>query len=244
MCSYESDADWEEESNDDSEHSYEGKGMTFSFESEKEIVSQCLYHTNYLVNEDVKSDLSSNYEDNEMLSPVNVNDFEDFSEVVSSVSTSDNRVPVYSERSRSESLSLFNGYPKHDNEEKIFLDTICMVEVMESESSSDSDFSSYAESLHEDDTSSSFKIYTNALYDQDFNDEQPVFCQNFQRGSLHWVINPLFEVEDVEVSDLENEFNADTLSDCCNQSDCSSSICDSDYLNDSIFCELGDEVLD
>ena len=30
------------------------------------------------------------------------------------------------------------------------MDTICMVEDMESESSSDSDFSSYAESLYED----------------------------------------------------------------------------------------------
>lgn len=58
------------------------------------------------------------------------------------------------------------------------------------------------------------------------------------------MINPLFEAKDVDVLDLENDFNVDTLSDCCNQSDCSFSVCDCDYLNDVVFCELRDKVLD
>ena len=57
-----------------------------------------------------------------------------------------------------------------------------------------------------------FEVYTNALYGEDCDDDQPIFCQNIRSESLHGVINPLFE-EHMEVSDLvENDFNDDTLS--------------------------------
>ena len=99
--------------------------------------------------------------------------------------------------------------------------TICLVEEIESESSYSSDFSSHAESLHEDEMGSEFKVYTNALYDEDLDNDQPIFCQDVQKGSLHGVINPLFE-EDMECSDLvEDDFNDDTLSYYCKRLDCS-----------------------
>ena len=154
-----------------------------------------------------------------MLNLIDDNEFEyeDFKEWLSSVSTSDNKVATCSEGFRNESWSLYDGYPKQDNEENIFIDTICMVEEMESESSSDSDFSSYAQSLHDDEMGTGFKVYTNALYDQDFDDDQLVFCQDVQKGSLHGVINTLFK-DNLEVSNLvEDEFNGDTLSYCYNK---------------------------
>ena len=89
---------------------------------------------------------------------------------------------------------------------------------------------------------SEFKMYTNALYDEDIDDDQPIFCQNVQGGSLHGVINPLFE-EDMEVLDLvELDANGDTLSCYCDKSACSSlSICDSDS---NLNVAFDDEVLD
>ena len=79
-------------------------------------------------------------------------------------------------------------------------------------SSYSSNFSSHAESLHEDEMGSEFKVYTNTLYDEDLDDDQHILCQSVQKGSLHRVTNPFFE-ECMEVSDLvENEFNDDTLS--------------------------------
>ena len=44
--SYESGADWEDESNDGSEHSSEGEGMNSFSESKKESASQFLHYTN------------------------------------------------------------------------------------------------------------------------------------------------------------------------------------------------------
>ena len=161
-----------------------------------------MHYTNHLGNEEFESHLSSRYEDKEMVSPIDVDEskYENFKEGLASVFTLDNKVETCIEGFRNESWSIRNGYPKQDNEENIFRDTICMVEEMESESSSNSDFSSYVESLHEDEMGSEFKVYTNALYDEDFDDDQPIFCQNFQKGSLLGTINPLFE-EDMEVSD-------------------------------------------
>ena len=158
--------------------------------------------------------------------------------------TLDNKVAACSEGFRNESWSIHNGYPKQNNEENVIMDNICLVGEIESESSSSSDFSSYVESLHEDEMGNEFKVYTNSLYDEDCDDDQPTFFQNVQRGSLHGVINPLFE-DDMEVSDLvEDDINCDTQSYCCNKSDCSSSICDRKYSNDATFYELEGEVLD
>ena len=119
--------------------------------------------------------------------------YEDSSERFSNVFTLDNKVAACSEGFSSESWSIRNGYPKKDNEENVIMDTICLVGEIECESSNSSNFSSYIEGLHDDEMGSEFKMYTNALYDEDINDDQPIFCQNVQRGSLHGVINPLFE---------------------------------------------------
>ena len=77
----------------------------YSSDSKKESVSQFLHHTNQSVNEEVKSDFSSRYEDKEMLSPIDVNDFEyeDFSKGLSSAFTLDNKDPSCSQVFRNES---------------------------------------------------------------------------------------------------------------------------------------------
>ena len=124
------------------------------------------------------------------------------------------------------------------------MDTICLVEKIESESSYSFDFSSYAESLHEDEMDSEFEVYTNALYDEGCDDEKPMFCPNVQRGSLHGVINQLFE-EKMEVSDLVGlDANGDTLSYYYNKSKYCSSIFYIEFSNDVSFCDLKDEVLE
>lgn len=124
------------------------------------------------------------------------------------------------------------------------MNTICCVEEIEKESSYNSDFSSHVESCHEDKVGSEFKVYNNALYDDACEDEQSMFYPNVQRGSLHGVINPLFE-EDVEFSDLAGlDANCDTLSYCCNKLEYCSSIPDVEISNDAIFGECEDEVFD
>ena len=91
---------------------------------------------------------------------------------------------------------------------------------------------------------SEFKVYTNALYDEGCDDEHLIFRPNVQRGSLHGVINPLFE-EDMEVSNLVGlDANGDTLSYCCNKLEYCSSICDIESSNDVSFCDFEDEVFD
>ena len=50
------------------------------------------------------------------------------------------------------------------------------VDVMSSSDDDDSNFSSsHAESSHNNDVKNGFKVYTNALYDEDFDDDQPIF---------------------------------------------------------------------
>ena len=122
------------------------------------------------------------------------------------------------------------------------MDSTCLVEEIERESSYNSDFSSYTESFHEDEMGSKFKVYTNTLYDDACEDEQPMFCPNVQKGLLHGVINPLFE-DDMEVSGLAGlDANCDTLSYYCNKSNYCSSISDVESSNDVVFGECEDEV--
>jgi hypothetical protein len=205
-----------------------------------------LHYTNQLANEKFENDFFSNYEDKEMLNPIEVNEFEyeDFKEGLLSISTLDSRFVACSEGFRNDSWYIRNGYPKQDNEENVIMDTICLVEEIENESSYSFHFSSYFESLHEDEVGSDFKVYTKVLYDEGCDDEHPIFCPNDQRGSLHGIINPLFE-EDLEGSGLvELHANGDTLSYCYNKSEYCSSICDVEFSNDIAFCELEDEVFD
>jgi hypothetical protein len=176
--SYESDFDWEEESNDGSEHSSEAEGMNSSSDSEKESASQFLCHTNQLANEEIMSDLSSKYEDKKMLSPVNESDFEDSNEELLNAFTSHNKYPPCSVVFRNDSQCVHNGYPKQVDKEDVTIDTICLVEEIEKESLYSSDFSSYAESFHEDRVDSKFQVYNNILYDDACEDEQPMVCPN------------------------------------------------------------------
>lgn len=63
--SYESDANWEEERNENSEYSYASKDMSSCSKSENEVPSQNC--TNHLEVETCKEDLSTQYEDNEII---------------------------------------------------------------------------------------------------------------------------------------------------------------------------------
>lgn len=213
MSSCELDVTGENESNDECEQSYESEDMIIFSESESEDAYQFPHYTNQLNNEGFESDLSSCYEDKEMVIQIDDNKvvYENFKEGSSNVFTSDNKVSACSKELRNESWSLHDGHSKQENQENIFMDTIYMIKEIESASSFDSEFSSYAESLHEHEMGSGFKIYTNALYDQYSDGDHPVFFQNIQKGSFHGVINPFFE-KDTEFSDLEDELNGDTLS--------------------------------
>ena len=129
-----------------------------------------------------------------------------------------------------------------DNESNFDLYSTCFIDGVDGVSScDDSDFSSHAENFHEDKMGNGFKVYTNTLYDEDCDDDQPIFCQDVQKGSLHGIINPLFE-KHMECSDLvEDEFNDDTLSYCCEKSDFSSFVCDRECSDNVAF---DDEMLD
>ena len=90
---------------------------------------------------------------------------------------------------------------------------------------------------------SEFKIYNNALYDA-CEDEQPMFCPDVQRGSLHGIINPLF-ADDMEVSDAMGlDANLDALSYYCSESDCCFSVSNVKFSNDMVTAECEDEVFD
>lgn len=84
-------------------------------------------------------------------------------------------------------------YLDEENDNRIDLISICSIDGVDVESSYSSDFSSHANNLHKNEMGSGFKVYTNALYDEDLDDDQIMFCQDVQQGSLHGVINPLFE---------------------------------------------------
>ena len=113
----------------------------------------------------------------------------------------------------------------------------CFIDgVNDVSSNNDSDsFSSHDESVLDSGVRSGFKVYTNALYDEDPNDDQLMFCQDVQQGSLHGVINPLFE-EHMELLDLvENDLNTDTLSYFYKRLGASSSECDGKTIDEIAF---------
>ena len=92
------------------------------------------------------------------------------------------------------------------------MDTICLIDEKECDFSSCFDFPSYVESFHNDEMDNEFKVFNNDLYDEDFDFDQPITFHNIYKGTLHGVINPLFE-EDTKVQDLvELGFNVDILS--------------------------------
>ena len=89
-----------------------------------------------------------------------------------------------------------------------------------------------------------FKVRNNALYDDAYEDEQPIFFPDIQKGCLHEIINPLFEEDNMELLDLAgSDANGDTLSYCCDKSGCCSSIFEVEISNDVALCECEDEVL-
>ena len=91
---------------------------------------------------------------------------------------------------------------------------------------------------------SEFKVYTNPLYGEEFDIDQLMFCQDVQQGSLHGVINPLFE-EHMELLDLvENDLNTDTLSYCYKRSSGSSSECDGESIDEIASHDMNNKVFD
>lgn len=124
------------------------------------------------------------------------------------------------------------------------MNVICLIGEIENESSCSSNFASYVQSFHDNGTISKFKVFTNALYDDYFYNEQPILFPNVYKGVLHGIINLLFE-ECIDGSDLSGfDLNDDTLSCCCKKSNSSSSKIDNDNDDDVAFCELDDEAFD
>ena len=134
--SYESDATWEEESDDESEFFHESEGMVSCLKSKNDNASQFLYYTNQFGYEDFESDLSSRFEDKEMVDQIDANEFEHevLSERVSKGFTSDNEVVAYGKRFSDESWSIYSGHPKQGNEDDAIIDTICALGEKESKS--------------------------------------------------------------------------------------------------------------
>lgn len=131
-----------------------------------------------------------------------------------------------------------------DNENNIDLISICSVDGEENESSYDSNFLSYVASVCDNTLGNGFKVYDNSLYDEDCDENQPIFCQDVQKGSLHGVINPLFE-EDMEFPYLvENEFNTDTLSYYYEKSDVSYSKYECESIEEIASHDINKKVFD
>ena len=106
-----------------------------------------------------------------------------------------------------------------DNESNLDLYSTCFVDGVDGVSScGDSDFSSHAENFHGDKMGNGFKVYTNALYDEDCDDDQPIFCQDVQKGSLHGIINPLFAKHPKFSNLVEPGINDDESSYCYEKS--------------------------
>ena len=80
-----------------------------------------------------------------------------------------------------------------DNESNFDLYSTCFVDGVESESSYSYDFSSYVESLHDSGMYSEFKVFNNTLYDEDFDNDQPILFCDVYKGFLHGIINPFYE---------------------------------------------------
>ena len=74
--SYESDATWEEESDDESEFSHDSEGMVSYLESKNDNAYQLLHVTNQFGYEDFQNDFSSKLKDKEMVDPIDTNSFE------------------------------------------------------------------------------------------------------------------------------------------------------------------------
>ena len=58
------------------------------------------------------------------------------------------------------------------------IDTICLVGGVDDEDSYSSGFPSCAASCHDDEMVNEFKVFENALYDNDFEDDHPISCFN------------------------------------------------------------------
>ena len=100
---------------------------------------------------------------------------------MSRVPTLDIQIATCSEVFKNELQSIYNGYRKQDKKENVLMDTICFVGEIESESLYSFDFSSYAKSFHKDEMGGEFKVYNNALYDEEYANEYPIFCPNVQK---------------------------------------------------------------
>ena len=186
----------EKESNDQSEFSHESEGMTSSSKSKNDNAYQLLHFTNQFGDDEgFQNDLSSNFEDKEMVDQFDAdNKFEHefLSERLSKGFILDNEVAAYGNGFSDVSCFARSGHPKHGNENDVDIDATCVIDEEEIRSSCNSDFTSYAASFYDNELGSGFKVYDNLLYDDNVDDSQPIFCHNVQRGPLHGVINLLF----------------------------------------------------
>lgn len=135
-----------------------------------------------------------------------------------------------------------------DNVSNFDLYSVQFIDGVESESTCSSNFSSHDESFHEDEMGNEFKLYTNTLYVEDLDDDQPISCHNVYKGALNVVKKSFFEQMDgLEL--VEDDLQDDTLSYCCERSYFSSSEFDSendDYvashdMNNKVFHEVFNE---
>ena len=104
--------------------------------------------------------------------------------------------------------------------------------------------SSHAKSIHDNNIENGFKVFTNPLYDENFDVGQHITCYNAYNGALHGIINPLFE-ERMEFLDLVNtNLDDDTLSYYNRRSDFFSSRCDNDNDGGVASYDVHNELLD
>lgn len=244
----ESDANWEEESNDGSEYSNVSKGMSSISKSESEGPVQ-----SYTGQLDVESceELSTQYEDKEIVYKDRLPNFVDEcleNECNDNQHTNDSKVDALAPigKINNDRIIRHLNHLHDDNENNFDSYYACFVnEVNDVSLNDDSDSpSSHDQSVLDSGVRSGFKVYTNALYGEDPDDDQLMFFQDVQQGSLHGVINPLFE-ENSEFSNLvELGINDDELSYCCEKSVYSSPECDSEYTNQNFNCDYEDKVFD
>jgi hypothetical protein len=83
-------------------------------------------------------------------------------------------------------------------------------------------------------------VFGNALYNENFDMDQPTTCPNIYKGALHGIINPLFEDQSDLVVEGCVDLSCDSLSVCCKKSDDSFLDCDNDYDFNPLVGEVPD----
>ena len=247
---YESNINWEEESNDERNIYCLNEGMALSPKSENEIPA--LNSMNRHVIESFEEELSTQYEDKEIIYNNELaSSVDECHEATCSCNQqyiSDFKINASTpiDKIRDDWWSIITDHLRQENSSNIDLYSTCFIDDVDDVSSciDDSRFSSsHVKSFHDSDIRNSFMIFANPFYGEELYVDQNITSYNVYKGGLHGIISSLFKGQ-MECLDFLNVDLDDTLSYYCKKSNCSSSRCDNDFNDDVASYDVDSEVLD